>query len=82
MAKKAYAERLAQETAKDNTRVVKQSQKAFDARSFIEQDAMLGLCELAGQSSDFAFEPDHIKELIVTLLVRSVCSVRYRLTDF
>ena len=75
LSKRVYAERLARQVASDNLRSVDQYERAFSARSKVEQDAMAALCELAGQSADKMLKPDQVKGLVTALLVSYACDV-------
>ena len=70
-AKAKEAEKAARNAVVENALAVEQSRKAYDARTAVEQEAMISLMRLAGTPTDPDLKPPQLKELITTLLVRA-----------
>lgn len=67
----AAAERIAREQAAQEASVAHEQAIAFNARSFIEQQAAQSLAKLAHASPDIGIASDQVQSLINTLIVSS-----------
>lgn len=64
---KIFAEQIARDEAEKQSRSARQAESGFRARSLIEKEALVALCNLTGNETPIAV--DEVKELVETLLV-------------